>query len=82
MKIYSKKKSEAQRNQIMDSLEKIEEQLNKVANEEDVDKINELLGEIFGDRFPKVEKNKEEQEQESYIRTSSPAILRNDGHSA
>ena len=47
-----------------------------------MDKINELLGEIFGDRFPKVEKNKEEQEQESYIRTSSPAILRNDGHSA
>ncbi len=76
------KKSEAQRNQIIDSLEKIEEQLNKVANEEDVDKINELLVEIFGDRFPKIEKNKEEQEQESYIRTSSPAILRNDGHSA
>lgn len=76
------KKSEAQHTQIIESLKKMEEQLNKVANEEDVDKINELLGEIFGDRFPKVEKNKEEQEQESYIRTSSPAILKNDGHSA
>lgn len=76
------KKSEAQREQIMESLEKLEEQLTKAANEEDVEKINEILSGIFGDRFPKVEKNKEEQEQESYVRTSSPAILKNDGHSA
>ena len=76
------KKSEAQREQIMELLKKLEEQLNKAANEEDVDKMNEILSGIFGDRFPKVEKNKEEQEQESYVKTSSPAILKNDGHSA
>lgn len=76
------KKSDAQREQIMESLKKLEEQLNKASNEEDVNKMNEILSGIFGDRFPKVEKNKEEQEQESYVRTSSPAILKNDGYSA
>ena len=74
------KKSEAQREQIIEALEKLGEQLNKAANEEDVDKINEILSGIFGDRFPKVEKDKEE--QENYIKTTSPAIIKNDGHSA
>lgn len=74
------KKSETQREQILKSLERMEEQLNKATNEEDVDKINEILSGIFGDRFPKVEKDKEE--QENYIKTTSPAIIKNDGHSA
>lgn len=74
------KKSEAQREKILKSLEKLEEQLNKAANEEDIDKVYNILKEIFGDRFPKIEKDKEE--QESYVRTTSPAIIKNDGHSA
>jgi len=74
------KKSETQREQILKSLERMQEQLNKATNEEDVDKINEILSGIFGDRFPKVEKDKEE--QENYIKTTSPAIIKNDGHSA
>ena len=41
---------------------------------------NEILSGIFGNRFPKVEKDKEE--QENYIKTTSPAIIKNDGHSA
>lgn len=75
-----KEKSDTQQEQILKSLERLEEQLNKAANEEDIDKIYDILNKVFGDRFPKIEKDKEE--QENYIRTSSPAIIKNDGHSA
>lgn len=74
------KKSETQREQILKSLERMEEQLNKATNEEDIDKVYDILKEVFGDRFPKIEKDKEE--QENYIKTTSPAIIKNDGHSA
>ena len=75
-----KEKSDTQQEQILKSLERLEEQLNKAANEEDIDKIYDILNKVFGDRFPKIEKDKEE--QENYVRTSSPAIIKNDGHSA
>jgi hypothetical protein len=74
------KKSKTQREQILKSLEKMEEQLNKAANEDDIDKVDGILKEVFGDRFPKIDKDKEE--QENYVRTTSPAIIKNDGHSA
>ena len=73
-------KTEAQRERILNSLEELEQKLNEATNEKDTDKVNQILKEIFGDRFPKIEKDKEEQEK--YLRTSSPAIIKNDGHSA
>ena len=74
------KKTESQRQQILDSLKELEEKLDEAVNEKDIDKVNEILKEMFGDRFPKIEKEKEEQEK--YVKTSSPAIIKNDGHSA
>lgn len=74
------KKTEAQCEQILNSLKELEQKLDKATNEKDTDKVNDILKEVFGDRFPKIEKDKEEQEK--YVRTSSPAIIRNDGHSA
>lgn len=74
------KKTESQRKQILDSLKELEDKLNEAVNEKDIDKVNEILKEMFGDRFPKIEKEKEEQEK--YVKTSSPAIIKNDGHSA
>jgi hypothetical protein len=76
------KKSENQKSKILTSLKKLEEELNRVANETDIEKASEILVSLFGDRFPKLEKEKEKESTENYIRTDSPAILRNDGHSA
>lgn len=75
-----KKKTEVQCEQILNSLKELEQKLDKATNEKDTDKVNDILKGVFGDRFPKIEKDKEEQEK--YVRTSSPAIIRNDGHSA
>lgn len=58
----------------MNSLRKLENELDKANNEQNIENVSDILRSIFGDRFPMIEKDKEE--QENYVKTSSPAIIK------
>ena len=73
-------KTDIQREKILNTLRKLENELDKANNEQNIENVSDILRSIFGDRFPMIEKDKEE--QENYVKTSSPAIIKNDGHSA
>lgn len=73
-------RTDSQRENILNEFKNLQDKLYEAANEEDIEKIDIILNKIFGNRFPGIEKEKEE--KENCVKTNSPAILKNDGHSA
>ncbi|MTI47820.1 MAG: hypothetical protein FH761_08265 [Firmicutes bacterium] len=76
--------SDNKQDKILSSLKTFKKNLDKAINdEEDEEKASERLIKHFGDRFPKGEAKKEDKSNNSaFIRTGTPGVLKNDGHSA
>lgn len=75
--------SETKKNKIMDGLTKLKDALDKAIAADDPAVASDYMIDMFGDRFPKGEPVKKSSETaSSFVRTSSPGVLRHDGRSA
>ena len=75
--------SETKKNKILNGLTELKEALDKAIEEDDPAIASDYMIGMFGERFPKGESPKKSDETTaSFIRTSSPGVLRHDGRSA
>ncbi|HEY8361520.1 MAG TPA: CBASS cGAMP synthase [Tissierellaceae bacterium] len=74
--------SESKKENIFNALKRLKDSLDEAINEEDEEKASEVLREQFGDRFPKGKPKKENEMSSPFIKTKSPGVINNDGHSA
>ena len=75
--------SETKKNKILNGLTELKEALDKAIEEDDPAIASDYMIDMFGERFPKGESPKKSDETTaSFIRTSSPGVLRHDGRSA
>lgn len=76
--------SENNKENILGSLKTLKEKVQEAVNNDDEEEASEVMIECFGDRFPKGEKKSSNSTKDtsSYVKSSSPSILKNDGRSA
>ncbi|WP_346846357.1 cyclic GMP-AMP synthase DncV-like nucleotidyltransferase [uncultured Clostridium sp.] len=73
--------SETKKTNILDGLRTLKDKIQEAVNKEDEEEASNLMIDCFGSRFPKGEKTSKNSTS-SYVTTSSPSILKNDGRSA
>lgn len=72
--------SDTKKDKIIKAFKTLKDNVDKAINEENEETASNYLIESFGSRFPKGENKKEE--KSNFIKTSSPAVIKNDGRSA
>lgn len=72
--------SETKKDGVLNALKSLKESLDNAINSDDEEVASDYLIKSFGDRFPKGEAKKSERAE--YVRTNSPVVFKNDGHSA